>query len=137
MVGLAETQRVHNGDGTRAHSEHIAQDAADAGGGALERLDEARVVVAFHFENGRQPLADIDRAGVLPRAVDDVRRLGREFGQVSAARLVGTVLAPHDREHAQFGDVRRAAELFERQIVLVAGKAEFFGKGQRAWRERV
>src|SRR5207245_9423724 len=34
----------------RAHRENVANDSADAGGCALEWLNRARVIVAFHFE---------------------------------------------------------------------------------------
>ena len=40
-----EAQRVHQRDRPRAHREDVADDAADAGGGALVRLDERRVIV--------------------------------------------------------------------------------------------
>src|SRR3954447_19518020 len=42
---LAEAQGVEDRDRPRADREDVAQDAADAGGGALERLDRAGVVV--------------------------------------------------------------------------------------------
>ena len=77
MVGAAETQRVHVGDRARAHGEDVTQDAADAGGGTLVRLDEAGVIVAFHLEDGGKPFADIDDTGVLARPADDPWRGGR------------------------------------------------------------
>ena len=46
-IGLAEAQRVHHGDGARAHGEDVAHDAAHAGGRALIGLDEAGMVVAI------------------------------------------------------------------------------------------
>ena len=42
----AEAQRIHDGQRPRAHGEDVAQNAADAGGRALEGLDVAGVVVA-------------------------------------------------------------------------------------------
>ena len=78
---LAEAQRVEHRDRPRAHREDVAQDAADAGGRALERLDRARVVVRLDLERDRQPAADVHRAGVLARAHDDVRPLGRQRAQ--------------------------------------------------------
>jgi hypothetical protein len=65
---LAEAQRVEHGDRPRADREDVAQDAADAGGGALERLDRARVVVRLDLERDRQPVADVDRARRSRRA---------------------------------------------------------------------
>ena len=137
MLRRAEAQRVHDRNRTRSHRKNVAQDAADAGRRALERFDEARVVVALHLEDGGEPLANIDGAGVLARPVDHVRRLGRKLGQMHPRGFVRAVLAPHDREDAQLGGVRRAAELLQHEVVLIAGKAEFFGEGQCAWRERV
>ena len=36
----AEAQRIHHRDRPRAHGKDVAQNAADAGGRALKRLDE-------------------------------------------------------------------------------------------------
>ena len=79
MIGCAEAQGIHVGDGARAHREDVAHDAADAGGGALIRLDIGRVVVALHFEYGGLSVADIDHAGILAGALDDLRALRGEF----------------------------------------------------------
>ncbi|MBI4875128.1 MAG: phosphoribosylformylglycinamidine synthase subunit PurL, partial [Acidobacteria bacterium] len=65
IVQGAEAQRVQHRDRPRAHGEDVAQDAAHAGGGALERLDEAGVVVGFDFEGDGPAIADIDDAGVF------------------------------------------------------------------------
>ena len=64
-VRRAETERVEQGDGARAHGEDVAHDAADAGGRALQRLHRRRVVVGLHLENHRQPVADVDGSGIL------------------------------------------------------------------------
>src|SRR5437016_359594 len=42
-VQRAETQGIHDGDRPRTHGEDVAQNAAYARCGALERLDEARM----------------------------------------------------------------------------------------------
>jgi hypothetical protein len=65
VVEAAEAQRVEVADRARAHREHVAQDAADAGGGALVRLDVRGMVVALDLEHHREPVADRHRAGVL------------------------------------------------------------------------
>jgi hypothetical protein len=72
----AERQRIQAGDWTRAHGEHVAEDAADAGGRALIGLDVARMIVALHLEHAGEPVADIDHAGVFAGALDHVRGLG-------------------------------------------------------------
>ena len=61
----SEAERVQAKLRTRAHGENIANDPAHAGGGALERLDRARVIVAFHLERDGPAVADIDHAGVF------------------------------------------------------------------------
>ena len=53
--------------GRAPHGEDVAQDAADAGGRALEWLDRAGVVVRFHLECDAPAVADVDDAGVFPR----------------------------------------------------------------------
>ena len=87
LLRAAEAQRVEVGDRPRAHGEHVAQDAADAGGRALIRLDEARVVVALHLEDGGEPVADIDHAGILARPVDHPGRLGRQLLAARRGRI--------------------------------------------------
>ena len=79
MVRRAEAQRVHLGDRPRAHGEDVAHDAADAGRRALIGLDERRVVVALHLEDGGLAVADIDDAGILARALDHLRALVGSF----------------------------------------------------------
>ena len=84
---VAEPQRVEHGDRPGAHREDVAEDPADAGRGALVRLDGARVVVRLDLERDGEPVADRDDAGVLARPGDDalaapvgsVRSSGREL----------------------------------------------------------
>ena len=67
-----EAERIEDGDRPRAHGENVAQDSADTGGRALKRLDEARMIVRFDFEDGDQAVADVDDAGVFARSLHDV-----------------------------------------------------------------
>ena len=68
-----------------AHGEDVAQDPADAGGGALERLYIGGVVVRLDLEGAGPAIADIDDAGVFSRPLDhagpEVRspRVGRRL----------------------------------------------------------
>ena len=124
----AEAQRVEVRDRPRAHREHVAQDAADAGRRALIRLDEARMVVALHLEHGGEPVADVDHARVLARSVDHPRRLRRQLLQPDARGFVRAMLRPHHAEHAEFGQVRRAAHDVEHPRIFLGAKAEFAGE---------
>src|SRR5947209_7356005 len=47
----AEAERIAGGDRARAAGEDVADDAADAGRGALVRLDLGRVVVTLHLHH--------------------------------------------------------------------------------------
>ncbi len=121
---LAEAQRVEDRDRPRADREHVAQDAADAGGGALERLDRARVVVRLDLEGGHQPAADRHRARVLAGAHHELRPLGRERLEQPPRVLVAAVLGPHQGEHRELDLVGLALELLDDQLVLVVGEAQ-------------
>ncbi len=119
MLGRTERQRVEAGDRPRPHGEHVAQDAADAGGRALIGLDVARMVVALHLEHHRLPVADVDHAGVLARPLDHPWRLGRQPAQMDARGFVGAVLVPHRREDAELGETRHPADQFQDARVFV------------------
>ena len=80
-IRRAETQRIQIGNRPRAHGEDIAQNAAHPRRRTIIGFDVRWVVVAFHFENRGQPLTDVNHAGILARALDHPRRLGRQFLQ--------------------------------------------------------
>ncbi|CAB4542278.1 unannotated protein [freshwater metagenome] len=93
VVDCAETQCVHDGNGTSAHRNDVANDSTDAGRGALERLNVGRVVVALDLEGDRPALADIDNSGVFAHSDHEIlgHRLGdllAELTQVNLRRLV-------------------------------------------------
>ncbi len=100
-----EAQRIHHRHRTRAHGEDVAQNAADAGGRALERLDERRVIVRLDLEGAGPAVADVDDAGVLARPLHHAAAARRQALQMHARRLVGAVLAPHHAEDAQLGEL--------------------------------
>ena len=104
MLRRAEGQRVHRGDGTGAHGEDVAQDAAHAGRSTLIGFDVRGVVVAFHLEDHGLPVADVHDARVLAGAADDLRAGCRQLLEVNLRGFVGTVLVPHRAEDAQFGE---------------------------------
>ena len=76
VIRSAEAQGVQVGHRPRAHGKDVAQNAADPRRRPLVGLDIARVVMAFHFEDRRLTVADIDHAGVLARPADDPWGLG-------------------------------------------------------------
>ena len=128
-VGRAEAQRVQQRHRPRAHREDVANDAADAGGRALVRLDERRVVVRLDLEHRRQAVADVDGAGVLSRPLQHAAAGGRQRLQVDARALVAAVLGPHHREDAELGQVGLAAHQLADAFVLVGGDAVTFEGG--------
>ena len=74
-VERAEAQAVEQRDGARTHGEHVAQNAADARGRALVRLDRRRVIVRFDLEGDRPAHPESEHAGVLSGALDHLRPL--------------------------------------------------------------
>ncbi len=119
----AEAERVHDGERARAHGEDVAQDAADAGGRALIRLNVAGVVVRFDLEGAGPAVADVDDAGVFAGPLDDAIALRGQALEVDAAGLIGAVLAPHHAVDAELGERGRAAERRENALVLLRGDA--------------
>ena len=81
------------------------------------------MVVAFHLEDGRVAVADIDHAGVLARALEHPRRFRRQLAQVRARRFVGAVLAPHHGEDAELDEIGLAVHERFNASVLVLGEA--------------
>src|SRR5262249_37749530 len=69
------------------------------------------------------PVADVDDAGVLARALYDPRRRGREPAQVHFRRFVRAVFVPHRREDAELGDARHAADERENALIFLGREA--------------
>ena len=106
MVGRAEAQPVEQRDRPRAHGDDVAQDPADAGRRALERLDGGRVVVRLDLERDRLALAEVEHAGVLARPLQHaLARRGQPLQQRRGV-LVAAVLGPEQREDRELEVVR-------------------------------
>ena len=119
-----KAQRIHHRDRPRAHGENVAQDSAHAGGCALKRLDERRMIVRLDFESAGPAVADIDDAGILAGPLQHALAARGQPLQMHARRFVGAVLAPHHAENAEFGESRfAAAEKLLDFFVLVRSKA--------------
>ena len=123
VVRRAEAERVHVGDGPRAHGEYVAHDAAHAGRGSLIGLDIGGMVVALHLEHGGLAVAEIDHARILAGPLNDLRAFGRELFQPDARGLVGAVLRPHHREDAELGERRLPAECLEQSAIFIRAQA--------------
>ena len=124
VVGRAEEEGVHHGQRPGAHGEDVAQDAAHAGGGALVGLDGRRVVVALDADGHGDAVAGVDDPGVLARADQDPRALGRQAPQVQPGRLVRAVLAPHHGVEGQLEVVGGPAQDLADGLELVVGQAQ-------------
>ena len=103
VIGRAEAQRVERRNRARAHGEHIAQNTANSGRRTLIGLDIGRVVVALHFEDAGQTIADIDDARIFAGALNNPRRFGGQAAQMQARGFIRAVLVPHGREDAELG----------------------------------
>ena len=129
VVDGTEAQRIHDRHRAGAHRDDVAHDAADARRRTLVRLDVARVVVTLDLERDRPALADVDDSRVLAHADHEVglhlvRDLLAELLEVHLRRLVGAVLAPHDRVHRELAARRAPAEQSLDRLVLVELEAE-------------
>ncbi len=134
VVGRAEAERVEDGDGVGAHGEDVADDAADAGCGALVGLDGGRMVVGFDLHDDAAAAADVDGAGVFGAdAGEHAVAAAREEAEQRLAVLVAAVLAPEGAEHAEFDLVGFAAEALDKEVVLVVAEGDGVEGGLCGW----
>ena len=88
VVRGAEAESVEERDRPGAHRDDVAEDPADAGRRALERLDRGRVVVALGFERDREPVPEVEHAGVLARPLQHPRAATRQPLQEQGAECL-------------------------------------------------
>src|SRR4029453_5658014 len=88
VVEGAEAERVHEGDGTGAHREDVAEDPADPGGRALVGLDGRGVVVGLDADGGGDAVPHVHHTGVLAGPDEHGLALGGEALQGGGGGLV-------------------------------------------------
>ncbi len=89
-----EVERVHQGDGAGAHREDVADDPADAGGGAVVGVHVTWVVVALHPYGKGTGVAEPHDGGVVPRPEQHLASLRRQRPQERFGGPVTAVFAP-------------------------------------------
>src|SRR6185437_12499417 len=114
-----------HGDRPRTHREHVAENPADTGRGALIRLDRRGMVVRLDLEGDGKSVADGYDAGVLTRPLQHVRRTGGKRLEEGGRGLVGTVFAPERADDSEFGEGRLATEHFDEAFELARGETVF------------
>jgi hypothetical protein len=82
------------------------------------------VIVALDLERDRFAASEVDDPRVLARALEDVRRLGREALQKERRVLVAAVLGPEEREDGELEVVRLAFEQLLDAVEFPVGQAE-------------
>src|SRR6202012_5940214 len=90
-ISGAEAQRVHHAHRSCAHRQDVADDAADTGRRALERLDVRGVIVGLNLECDRVALTDVDDASVLPYPGEQHVRGWRGVGELPQVLARGFV----------------------------------------------
>ena len=123
-VRLAEPEPVEERDRPRSHRDHVAQDPADAGRRALERLDGGRMVVRLDLERDRRAVAEIEHAGVLTRPLQNALAGRRQPPEERGGVLVAAVLRPEEREDRELEVVRVAPEQLPDTARLPVGQTE-------------
>ena len=121
---LAEAEPVEQRHRPRAHRDDVAQDPADSGCRALERLDRGRVIVALDLEGDRLAVAEVDDPRVLAGPLEDARGVGREAPEQERRMLVAAVLRPEQREDGELEVVRLALHQLADTVELPVGQAE-------------
>ena len=128
-VRLAEPEPVEQRDRPRSHRDHVAQDPADPGRRALERLDRGRMVVRLDLERDRRAVAEVEHARVLARPLEDALAGRRQPLQERGGVLVAAVLRPEEREDRELEMVRVAPEQLPDTVGLPVGQTEGAMKG--------
>jgi hypothetical protein len=82
------------------------------------------VIVALDLEGDRLPVAEVDDARVLARALEDARRVGREALEEERRVLVPAVLRPEEREDRELEVVRLALEQLLDTVEFPVGQSE-------------
>src|SRR6478735_3191469 len=80
------------------------------------------MVMRLDLEDGGQPVANVDRAGILSRPLQHAWTIGRQFLQMNPRALVTAVFGPHHRKNPEFGQRRLASEGFDDAVVFVWGE---------------
>ena len=124
VVKRSKAERIHEGDGSGAHGEDVAQDAPHPGSRPLVGLDGRGVVVRLDADGRRDAVAHVDHSGVLTGSHQHPGGFGGKPLEVNAAALVGAVLRPHDRVHGQFQAVGRPGEDPVYPLRLLVGQPE-------------
>src|SRR4029453_18000769 len=128
-VHLAEPERVHKCDWSRAHGENVTDDAADTRRCTLIWLDERWMVVRFDLEDRCQSITDVDSPCILAGSLQHPRPFRRKLLQVPTRALVAAVLRPHDRKDPEFGQRRFASKGLDDAIVLISRETVTFEEG--------
>ena len=124
VTRLGEAQSVEQRDRARTHRDDVPENPADPRRGALERLHRRGMVVALHLERDREPVPEVEDAGILARPLQDALAGAREPLQEKRRVLVPAVLRPEQREHRELEVVRVAAEEGADALVLPVRQAE-------------
>ena len=123
-VVRGEAEPVEQRNRPRAHRDDVAQDPADSGRRALERLDRGRMVVALDLEADRLAVAEVEHARVLTGALQHAFTRGGKPFQEEGRMLVAAVLGPEQREDRELEVVRLALEQLDDARELSVGEAE-------------
>ena len=124
---VPESQCVQQRNRTRPHGKDIAHNTADPGCGPLIGLDIGGVVMAFHLEDRRLAVANIDDASVFARTANDARAGDGEFFEVQACGFIRAMLAPHHREYPKLDHIGLAAQPIENDLIFFGFEPEFDG----------
>ena len=123
-AGLVEPEPVEKRDRPSPHRDHVAQDPADPGRRALERLDRRGMVVRLDLERDSCPVAEVEDARVLARPLEHALAGRRQPLQERRRVLVAAVFRPEQGEDTNLEMVRLAAEQISDTTRFPVGQTE-------------
>ncbi len=119
MINGAKAKRIKRSDWSRAHSEDVADDAADSSRRAMVRFNERGVIVALDFEDDCKSIAYVNDPCIFTWSLKDLRSSGWQLAQETARAFIATVFRPHDGEDAQFFECRGASQGAKNLLVFI------------------
>jgi hypothetical protein len=135
-LDVSEPKGIQTRDGSGSHCQHVPDDSPHAGGGTLIGFHRGGVIVALYLEGDSESGSDGNDPCVFQALLLRGFLIAGEIAKHLLAGFITAMLAPEDREHAQFCQGGLAAQPLPDGVEFLFRKPHFAievgsGNGQR------